>query len=82
MLNQGVNNVVAVLNQGVNNVVGVFSQGVKAKRGRLQDLFTPELRLTTALLWLIWYVAACSGLSLQGTCFMIVTTGWRMRHVV
>lgn len=30
------------------------------KRGRMRDLFTPELRVTTVLLWFIWMVNAFS----------------------
>lgn len=32
----------------------------KPKRGRFQDLFSPELRLTTVLLWIIWLANAFS----------------------
>ncbi|XP_013392843.1 synaptic vesicle 2-related protein isoform X2 [Lingula anatina] len=33
---------------------------IKAKRGRLKDLFTPEMRVTTFMLWIIWFANAFS----------------------
>ena len=40
--------------------VYLLQDGKPAKRGRLADLFIPELRLTTSLLWVIWLACAFS----------------------
>lgn len=42
-----------------------FKSGEPVKRGQIRDLFTPELRVTTGLLWFIWYVVLLSSLSYQ-----------------
>ncbi|XP_059155982.1 synaptic vesicle 2-related protein-like [Physella acuta] len=38
----------------------VEPQGHAIKRGRVKDLFIPELKITTILLWIIWLVCAFS----------------------
>ena len=36
---------------------GKLEENVKVKRGQVKDLFEPDYRRTTILLWIIWYVS-------------------------
>ncbi|XP_032823753.1 synaptic vesicle 2-related protein [Petromyzon marinus] len=54
---------------GVPMPLGKLTSSQQEKRGRFQDLFTPQLRVTTLLLWFIWF---CNAFSYYG--LVLLTT--------